>query len=42
VAAAADWACSYFIERDWAVKLDASVVIRTFAESKAGRKNFDK
>jgi hypothetical protein len=29
-------------ERDRAIKLDASVVIRNFAESKAQRKNFDK
>jgi hypothetical protein len=30
------------IERDRAVKLDTSVVIRNFAESKARIKNFDK
>jgi hypothetical protein len=30
------------IERDRAIKLDASVVTRNFAESKARRKNFDK
>jgi hypothetical protein len=30
------------IERDRAIKLDAPVVIRNFAESKARRKNFDK
>jgi hypothetical protein len=30
------------IERDRAIKLDTSVVIRNFAESKARRKNFDK
>jgi hypothetical protein len=30
------------IERDRTIKLDASVVIRNFAESKARRKNFDK
>jgi hypothetical protein len=30
------------IERDRAIKLDVSVVIRNFAESKARRKNFDK
>jgi hypothetical protein len=30
------------IERDRAIKLDASVIIRNFAESKARRKNFDK
>jgi hypothetical protein len=31
-----------YIERDRAIKLDASVVKRNFAESKARRKNFDK
>jgi hypothetical protein len=30
------------IERDRAIKLDTSVVIRNFTESKARRKNFDK
>jgi hypothetical protein len=30
------------IERDCAIKLDASVIIRNFAESKAQRKNFAK
>jgi hypothetical protein len=30
------------IERDRAIKRDASVVTRNFAESKARRKNFDK
>jgi hypothetical protein len=30
------------IERDRAIKLHTSVVIRNFAESKARRKNFDK
>jgi hypothetical protein len=31
-----------YIERDRAIKLDASVVTSNFAESKARRKNFDK
>jgi hypothetical protein len=31
-----------FIERDRAIKIDSSVVIRNFAESKTRRNNFDK
>jgi hypothetical protein len=29
-------------EQDQAIKLDITIVIKTFAESKARRKNFDK